>query len=747
MGPLLARVVEHYHRTFLEREDAQAYLVQQRGLADLDLLRAHKVGYADGSLLKLIPKSGELHGHALAAGVITPEGRELLGGCVVVPIPDPLTGAWANLYGRGMKTPRHCYLPGPLRGVLNFQAARSSSEVILTESILDALSFHQAGIATAIPIYGTNGLTPDLLDLLKRGRVTRVILALDNDEPGKRATALIKEKLTTVGIAVHIASFPSGIKDANELLVSRNGDAGEAFRQVLDGAEPRPASAPPVPTPSPLIEKPSTPDGLALSRDGLTYHARAYPAALGRLRATVKVERDALFHVDTIDLYASRSRAEFARRASKAFTVEASAVEAALLALLVEAEKNADEQKPAETPPGPPPMSDAERVEAMGFLLRGDLLDQVVRDAFALGVVGEAINIKILFLIAISRLQDDPLSAIVLSQSGSGKSGLAELLEWLCPPEGVVLFTRLTAQSLYYTAPGYLDHKLVLVEERYGSVDADYPIRVLQSRKKLSVLVPIKDPQTGNMRTRTFEVKARAAFIEATTAASVNHENATRCFELSMDESVEQTARIHERQRLMRTEAGLKLRQEAEAITRRHWNAQRLLETLPVVIPYADKLSFPTAWMRTRRDHARFLNLIEASAFLHQYQRERRGGAIVASLADYAVAYELAGAVLAETLSDLRKPLREAYTRIRALCLAGDGTVSRREIRETLAVPDSTVRGWLLSLVELEYVEAEASKGGAGRSTRYRLVDRGPRQDLLLGLLTPEDLARLLERP
>jgi DNA primase catalytic core len=748
LGPLLARVVEHYHRTFLEREDAQAYLVKQRGLADLDLLRAHKVGYADGSLLKLIPKSGELHGHALAAGVITPEGRELLGGCIVVPIPDPLTGQWANLYGRGMKTPRHCYLPGPLRGVLNFQAARVSPEVILTESILDALSFHQVGIATVIPLFGTNGLTPDHLDLLKRERVTRVILALDNDDAGRKATASIKEKLTAAGIAVRVASFPSGIKDANELLVSRNGDAGPAFRAILVAAEPRPPSAPaPAPASSPLTEKPSTPGGLTLSRDGLSYTARAYPAQLGRLRATVKVERDSLFHVDTIDLYASRSRAEFARRAAKVFSVESSAVDAALLALLVEAEKAADEEKPAETPPGPPPMSEVERAEAMGFLLRADMLDQVVRDAWALGVVGEAINIKILFLIAISRLQDDPLSAIVLSQSGAGKSGLAELMELLCPPEGVVLFTRLTAQSLYYTAPGYLDHKLVLVEERYGSVDADYPIRVLQSRKKLSVLVPIKDPATGNMRTRTFEVKARAAFIEATTAGSVNHENATRCFELSMDESVEQTARIHVRQRLMRTEAGLKLRQEAEAITRRHWNAQRLLETLPVVIPFADKLSFPTAWMRTRRDHARFLNLIEASAFLHQYQRERRGGAIVASLADYAVAYELAGAVLAETLSDLRKPLREAYTRIRALCLAGDGTVSRREIREALAVPDSTVRGWLQSLVELEYVEAEASKGGAGRSTRYRLVDRGPRQDLLLGLLTPEDLKRLLERP
>ena len=36
---VLSRVVEHYHRTFCEREDAQAYLAK-RGLMDRDLLRA-----------------------------------------------------------------------------------------------------------------------------------------------------------------------------------------------------------------------------------------------------------------------------------------------------------------------------------------------------------------------------------------------------------------------------------------------------------------------------------------------------------------------------------------------------------------------------------------------------------------------------------------------------------------------------------------------------------------------------------
>jgi len=188
----------------------------------------------------------------------------------------------------------------------------------------------------------------------------------------------------------------------------------------------------------------------------------------------------------------------------------------------------------------------------------------------------------------------------------------------------------------------------------------------------------------------------------------------------------------------MKTERGLHLREKADAIVRKHWNAQRLLEALAVVIPFADQLTFPSHWMRTRRDHARFLNLIEVSAFLHQFQRERWNGAIVASVDDYAVAYELAGEVLADTFADLRKPLREAYERIRGLC-GKDETVSRREIREELGLPDTTVRHWLRELVELEYLLA-VEGGGRGKTVRYRLSPRAPREELVLGLLTPEQL-------
>ena len=67
------------------------------------------------------------------------------------------------------------------------------------------------------------------------------------------------------------------------------------------------------------------------------------------------------------------------------------------------------------------------------------------------------------------------------------------------------------------------------------------------------------------MKTKQLTVEAHAAFIEATTASSVNHDTAPRCFELSMDESPEQTRRVHGRMSLLKTERDLRLRQEADA--------------------------------------------------------------------------------------------------------------------------------------------------------------------------------------
>jgi DNA-binding transcriptional ArsR family regulator len=195
----------------------------------------------------------------------------------------------------------------------------------------------------------------------------------------------------------------------------------------------------------------------------------------------------------------------------------------------------------------------------------------------------------------------------------------------------------------------------------------------------------------------------------------------------------------------MKTEAGLTLRQQADAIKHKHWNAQRLLLPLPVVIPFAEAIEFPDQWMRARRDNARFLNLIEVSAFVHQYQRERRNGAIVAGIADYAVAYRLARTILEGTLADLKLSLKEAYGKIRALFEEkGKPSLTRREIREALNMPDATLRNHLNELVQLEYLRA-IEGGGQGSLVRYQLTEV-TREPVSLGLLTPEDLKKKLGR-
>jgi len=182
----------------------------------------------------------------------------------------------------------------------------------------------------------------------------------------------------------------------------------------------------------------------------------------------------------------------------KALSAEAAQVESALLSLIVECERAGEADAGDVVAAQPEPMSEAERREALAFLKRPDLLDAIARDIDALGYVGEGSTPRLAYLIAVSRKSDDPLSVIVISQSGSGKSGLTDVIERLTPREDVVLFTRLTPQSLYYIEPGFLDHKLLIIEERHGSMEADYSIRVLQSRKKLVWPLPsrIRRPAT-----------------------------------------------------------------------------------------------------------------------------------------------------------------------------------------------------------------------------------------------------------
>ena len=301
-------------------------------------------------------------------------------------------------------------------------------------------------------------------------------------------------------------------------------------------------------------------------------------------------------------------------------------------------------------------------------------------------------------------------------------------------------------------------HKLLMFDERSGSEAADYQIRSLLSQGVFKQGITTKDPLTGKMTVVENEVEGPIAFLETTTLPEINDENASRVFELTMTETEAQTARIHAHQRWSVSPEGLAQRYQKEAICRRHHLAQRLLEQIPVAVPFWNMLTFPTRWLRTRRDHARFLNLILSAAYLHQFQRPRGVLAdtgevyVEATVDDYRLAYQLAKTVLSATLHDLPQSCQELWVAARtmlALRTKGgkvfDEVFTRRELRVHTGWPDRRLRENLDKLVELEYVGAMA--GSQGKTYQYHLLPGGDEGAPLAALLTPEALEALTCSP
>ena len=109
--------------------------------------------------------------------------------------------------------------------------------------------------------------------------------------------------------------------------------------------------------------------------------------------------------------------------------------------------------------------------------------------------------------------------------------------------------------------------------------------------------------------------------FSTSTAIDHDEELLNRCLTLGVDESREQTRAILQLQRQKRTLEGLFASRQGIGCSKAHQNAQRLLRPIAVRNPYADALTFPDERTRLRRDHEKYLTLIDTIALLHQHQR------------------------------------------------------------------------------------------------------------------------------
>ncbi len=826
---VLKRVVSFYERTLSESPEALAYL-EKRGLNHPDLLSTFRLGYANRTLSYRLPAKNRKEGAALreqlqSVGILRKSGHEHFNGSLVIPVFNA-EGHVVEMYGRKVGerlragTPEHLYLPGPHVGVFNEAGLKDTTEVILCESLIDALTFWCAGFRNVTASYGVEGFTEAHLSAFKAHGIKKVLIAYDRDEAGDRAAQKLAEQLCAEGFEAWRVQFPHGM-DANEYAqkvkpakqaletavrsASWLGKGKAPKREAPEGRDKaQPNAAPPVSPPvaeEPAIENteercPSAaeegaksvkqgdisslvaptgrepeeprrpapqsvvaeravvnqePPSLETSNDGdqveLRFGDRMWRIrglsknkTPGILKVNILLRRERFgFHVDTLELYSARHRAAFVAQAAQETSSEERVIKRDLGQVLLQLEQLQERQISGqeESKERQRELSEQETQEALALLKSPDLSARILEDFKRLGVVGERKNILTSYLAATSRKLDRPLAIVVQSSSAAGKSSLMEAVLRLMPPEERVSYSAMTGQSLFYMGEMELSHKILSVAEEEGAERAAYALKLLQSEGELTIASTGKDPVTGRLITQEYRVEGPVMIFLTTTALSVDEELLNRCIVLSVDETPEQTRAIHEEQRFSRTLKGQLKSAERGQLMELHQNAQRLLRPLLVANPFAGELSFSSHQTRSRRDHMKYLTLIEAVALLHQYQRpvrevEHQGARvryIEVTRGDIELADELAADLLSRNLDELPAQTRRLLgllsqyvsSEAQRLGLAQeDYHFTRREVREALGLGDTQLKVHLSRLVELEYLAVHRSR--QAQSYAYELL-------------------------
>lgn len=751
---LLVRVVDYYHATLKESPEALGYLAA-RGLNDGEMIDRLRLGFSNRTLGYRLPEKHRREGEQLRSrlqrlGILRSTGHEHFNGSLVIPVFDADGARVRSIYGRKITqtlrtgTPIHLHVPESRAGVLN-EIGLAGGEVVLTGSLIDALTFWCAGVRNVTATCGRSELPEDHRTAFEKYGVKKVFLAFRRDKAGDGVAEKLGRELNAMGIETLHVIFPKGL-DANDYALAGK-DLARVVRQaewtgkgnvavgVPDVVEPPEATeiarthAPTDTRPTPTVTTTNA-DEIVFTFEDRRWRVRGIEknTSHGDLRVNVLVSReDAGFHVDVLDLYSAKQRSAFMKAAAIELGLVENTVKRELGAVLLELEAKVDEQIRAKLVPREttPVMSEGERDEALALLRDPRLVDRIVADFERVGLVGEDTNKLLGYIAAISRKLDDPLAIVVQSSSSAGKSSLMESVLALVPEEDRVSYAAMTGQALFYMGERDLRHRVLSVAEGEGAADAAYPLKILQSEGSLRIASTGKDPTTGKLRTHEYTVTGPVATFLTTTAIDLDEELVNRCLVLSVDEGRVQTRRVHALQRSRETLAGVLARRDRERVLRVHRNAQRLLRPILIVNPFAESLSFPTTRTRARRDHMKLLTLVRAIALLHQHQREvklvehenERIEYIEVTSADVQLATRLLSGVLDS--DELPPVTRNVLSMIESFVVEKGNaanaapcevTFTRREVRERLGLGHSQTTIHLRRLEEMEYVRARREK-------------------------------------
>lgn len=451
---------------------------------------------------------------------------------------------------------------------------------------------------------------------------------------------------------------------------------------------------------------------------------------LETLRVTLSLQKpkshDIIRH--GIDLYNDNQMEKFTRKVSERLELGTTIVRSTLQELTRELENHRFlllEQEQQANTPYRKEMTASELRAAEAFLKKKNLLERTNELIGKSGVIGEHTNRLLMYLIFTSRKTNNPLHCISLGSSGAGKTHLQSKVAELIPEEDKVEITVLSANAFYYFNRTELQHKLILIEDLDGAESVLYPLRELQSKKRITKTVVHKDAK-GTTKTIHLTVEGPVSVAGCTTQESIYEDNSNRSFLLYIDESAQQDQRIMNYQRLVSAGQVNEDEQHRAAETLR--NVQRVLKPVKVVNPFAMYLELPQSVFKPRRTNGHYLQFIEAVTFYKQLQRESKFDTqtgeefIETTIEDIREANELIQEVLLRKSDLLNGACRQFFESLKAyLKKEGQSTFTNAEIRRVLRINASNQKRYMVQLQLADLIRK--GKGDKRKGYHYEVVD------------------------
>ena len=445
---------------------------------------------------------------------------------------------------------------------------------------------------------------------------------------------------------------------------------------------------------------------------------------LDRIRVTLKVslnESDIPPVRHNLDLYNDTQLEKFIRKIAERLEVGTS-VTAGTLAELTQAlenyrlekikEQNHENAQPVK------PLTEKEKQTAIENLKHETLLEQTIQDLAASGIQGEAENALILLLAMTSRKTPDPISVICLARSGTGKSYLMERVALCIPDEDKKEHTQFTSNAFYYYKKEEIRNKIFLIEDLEGALGVLFPIRELQSKKRISKTITQKG-RDGKLQTITLIVEGPVCVIACTTKESIYEDNANRSIMIYLNDSKEQDEKVMNYQKQHR--AGLVDIYREQQIQVKLQQMQKALEPIKVINPFAPLIDLPESFPKKRRALPILLNVIEAITFYHQYQREQTADKETGEVQiethpnDIENGFKYLKNVLFRRSDELNGAVRDFYEKLKEVIKKNELQKFKvSDIRAHIKLTPRSIQQYLKELLEYGYLHITSGKQRLG---------------------------------